>query len=88
MIHARMAKRWMFSVIIIKSTYLIFLYFQGKWGMGHRGWGMGKMREMGRLVLSGVEVWGDGEMGRWGDEFFPSAPCPMPNAQCPMPNDQ
>ncbi|PHK17038.1 hypothetical protein VF10_26415 [Nostoc linckia z13] len=78
----------MFSVIIIKSTYLIFLYFQGKWGMGHRGWGMGKMREMGRLVLSGVEVWGDGEMGRWGDEFFPSAPCPMPNAQCPMPNDQ
>ncbi|WP_143864447.1 histidine kinase [Nostoc linckia] len=27
-------------------------------------------------------------MGRWGDEFFPSAPCPMPNAQCPMPNDQ
>jgi len=22
---------------------------------------------MGRLVLSGAEVWGDGEMGRWGD---------------------
>jgi len=36
---------------------------------------------MGRLVLSGAEVWG----GR-GDEFFPSAPCPMPHTQCPMPN--
>jgi len=23
--------------------------------------------EMGRLVLSGAEVWGDGEMGRWRD---------------------
>jgi len=56
----------------------------GRWGDG----------EMGRLVLSKAvgaasrrEVWGDGEMGRlvlskaevWGDEFFPSAPCPMPN---------
>jgi hypothetical protein len=75
-----MAKRWMFSVIIIKSTYLIFLYYQGKWGMGHRGWGMGKIREMRR--------WGDGEQGSKGDEFFPSAQCPMPNAQCPMTNAQ
>ncbi|WP_180267636.1 histidine kinase [Nostoc linckia] len=32
--------------------------------------------------------WGDGEMGSKGDEFFPSAPCPMPHAQCPMPNAQ
>jgi hypothetical protein len=39
---------------------------------------------MGRLVLSGAEVWGDGEMGRWGDggdEFLPSAP--LPNAHLP-----
>ncbi|MGF1991975.1 MAG: hypothetical protein RMY62_029475 [Nostoc sp. ZfuVER08] len=38
-----------------------------------------------------MESWGDGKLGRWGDEFFPSlpmpnAPCPMPNAQCPMPH--
>jgi hypothetical protein len=55
-----------------------------------RGYG-----EMGRLVLSGAvgaasrrEVWGDEEMGRWGDEFFVSAPLPLepilPNAQCPI----
>ncbi|WP_143861739.1 histidine kinase [Nostoc linckia] len=25
-------------------------------------------------------------MGRWGDEFFPSALCPMPHAPCPMPH--
>jgi len=24
------------------------------------------------------------EMGRWGDEFFPSAPCSMPHAPSPM----
>ncbi|WP_143873471.1 hypothetical protein [Nostoc linckia] len=29
---------------------------------------------------------GDGEQGRWGDEFFPSAQCPMPHAPCPMPH--
>jgi len=43
---------------------------------------------MGRLVLSGAEVWGDREIGRWGDKFFPwSLLCPMPNAPCPMPNN-
>jgi len=25
--------------------------------------GIGEMRDMGRLVLSGAEVWGDGEIG-------------------------
>jgi len=33
---------------------------------------------VGRLVLSGAEVWGDGEAG---EKIFASAPCPMPNAQ-------
>ncbi|WP_143874628.1 histidine kinase [Nostoc linckia] len=28
--------------------------------------------------------WGDGEVGRWGDEFLPSAQCPMPHAPCPL----
>jgi len=54
---------------------------------------------VGRLVLSGAEVWGDGEMGSWGggelgsgEMSFSPLPlrlfCPMPNAQCPMPHAQ
>ncbi|WP_445637833.1 histidine kinase [Nostoc sp. DSM 114161] len=33
---------------------------------------------VGRLVLSGAEVWGDGGIGGWEDEIGTSAQCPIP----------
>ncbi|RCJ23104.1 hypothetical protein A6S26_00645 [Nostoc sp. ATCC 43529] len=56
--------------------------------MGNAEWGI-ESGEMGRLVLSGAEVWGDEAEGQGVGgkvENLPLFLVPMPNAQCPMPN--
>jgi hypothetical protein len=50
----------------------------GAWGMGHGVCG-DEGEEAGEQ--------GAGELGSWGDEFFPSVPGAS-SAQCPMPNAQ